>query len=355
MHEFADILATWYRKNLRDLPWRHTKDPFRIWLSEISLQQTRVDQGLAYYHKFVDTFPDIRSLAEAPEDQVLRLWQGLGYYSRARNLHAAAKQLMDLHDGKFPADYNAIRNLKGIGDYTAAAISSFAFGLPYPVVDGNVYRFLSRFAGIETSIDSNAGKKEFTELATALLSQSDPATHNQAIMEFGATVCTPKNPDCRSCPFAFSCYALNNDAISRLPVKKNKIAVRPRYFTYFIISDGDRYLIHRRDQKDIWQGLYEFPLAETDSLIHEDELISHPVLLNLTGHFTVKHFSEIIRHQLSHQTIHCRFVHVDVDTLPVVENYQSVTADEAELLAMPQIIVKYLDNYAGFRHLLSAV
>jgi A/G-specific adenine glycosylase len=346
MTDFSRVLRNWYSKKGRNLPWRETKNPYFIWLSEVILQQTRVEQGRPYYELFIENFPQVTDLANAKQDKVLRLWQGLGYYSRARNLHFAAKQILESHSGKFPSNYEEIKALKGIGDYTAAAIASFAFNLPHPVVDGNVYRFLSRYAGIHTPIDSTAGKKEFALLAEELLDRKYPGTHNQAMMEIGATICKPSNPLCGECPFVNSCYSFENGEIANLPVKEKKTKVRDRHFTYVIISDGKNVLLHQRGPKDIWQGLFEFPLIETQKLLTPKAILRQALYLDLTDAATIiEKVSTVIRHQLSHQSIHARFVHLKVDKLPMVTtnpDYQKVKLSALDTHAMPQLIVKYL-------------
>ncbi len=259
MKSFSATLLTWYDRNKRSLPWRDVGDPYLIWLSEIILQQTRVNQGMAYYLKFSKKFPTPLALAQAGEDEVLKLWQGLGYYSRARNLHAAAKSM----NGKFPTTYEGVRALKGVGDYTAAAICSMAYQMPYAVVDGNVYRVLSRVFGIETPIDSTAGKKEFTALAQNLLDKKRPGDFNQALMDFGATVCTPQTPLCKECPFAKLCAAYRTGRIEELPVKAQKTKISTRYFHYIYVEQGNFTWLHKRGAGDVWQNLYELPLVET--------------------------------------------------------------------------------------------
>ncbi|CAN5441667.1 A/G-specific adenine glycosylase [soil metagenome] len=351
MEDFSKILRAWYRKKGRDLPWRSTSDPYKIWLSEIILQQTRVDQGTPYYHRFIDNFQTINDLANAHEDKVLRLWQGLGYYSRARNLHHAAKQLKEQHQGKFPANYSEIRALKGIGDYTAAAIASFAFNLPHAVVDGNVYRFLSRFFGITTAIDSSKGKKQFAELADSLLDHKHAATHNQAIMEIGAMICKPKNPLCEECPFIGSCAAYHKGLIAQLPVKEKKLKVRTRYFHYLIIHDSRSVLIASRQEKDIWQGLFEFPLLETEAeagiaLLRETELWKKLI----PAHAKVEKVSSEKKHLLSHQTLKARFWWINIDKFQKSTSYAPfLKVDFASLdhYGMPQLIVKYIDEEGG--------
>src|ERR1041385_985871 len=255
--DFSQILLSWYARNRRDLPWRKTRDPYKIWLSEVILQQTRVQQGLPYYLAFVKKCPDVKKLAAAPEDEVVKLWQGLGYYSRARNLHAAAKMVVKDFAGKFPGNYEDLRKLKGIGDYTAAAIASLSFDERKAVVDGNVYRVLSRIFGIEDAIDSTVGKKIFSELANELISQKFPADHNKAIMEFGALQCVPKNPDCKNCPFVLHCYAQKKKIIHLFPLKSKKTKITDRFFYYLVIRHKGHIYIKQRTGKDIWKGLFD--------------------------------------------------------------------------------------------------
>ena len=259
---FTTDLLRWYAENRRDLPWRDTTDPYLIWLSEVILQQTRIQQGWAYWERFVERWPTVEELAAASEDEVLRLWQGLGYYSRARNLHTAAKQIVQM--GRFPRTYEDIRSLKGVGDYTAAAIASFAFGLPHAVVDGNVYRVLSRHFGIDTPINTTEGKKLFTSLANELLPADQPAAFNQAMMDFGAIQCTPQSPRCVLCPFTTSCDALRTGRIDLLPVKEKKLTIKTRHFSYLYIRYNHTTAFHRRSAGDIWQGLWEPLLFESD-------------------------------------------------------------------------------------------
>lgn len=261
---FSRALQPWYAAHRRDLPWRRAKDPYRVWLSEVILQQTRVDQGTAYWERFVRRWPNVKALAQATEAEVLKEWQGLGYYSRARNLRAAAQQVLEQFNGRFPATHTALRSLKGVGDYTAAAIASICFDQPEAVVDGNVYRVLARVFGIATPIDSAAGKREFQTLADALVDPHHPGDHNQAVMELGATVCTPKAPACQECPLARRCIARSEGRIAALPVKGKKTSLRIRHFNYLIIRAPQGVLMRQRNGKDIWQGLWELPMLETD-------------------------------------------------------------------------------------------
>lgn len=257
---FAATLLQWFKNNERSLPWRETKDAYAIWLSEVILQQTRIVQGMSYWERFMAQWPTVNTLAAATEDEVLKAWQGLGYYSRARNLHTAARQVVEL--GRFPQTFKELKTLKGVGDYTAAAIASIAFGEPVAVVDGNVYRVLSRYYGIDTPIDSTEGKKEFQALAQSLLPINEPADYNEAIMDFGATQCTPNSPHCSACPLCETCVAFREQRINELPVKSKKVKQRERHFTYLCIEYEGKIAIHQRGAGDIWQGLWEFPQAE---------------------------------------------------------------------------------------------
>lgn len=320
-YTFSFRLRNWYLINKRELPWRETVDPYLIWISEIILQQTRVQQGLDYYNRFVFRFPDVRTLGAAPLEEVLKYWQGLGYYSRARNLHAAAKQVMEIYGGEFPSDHKQILSLKGIGDYTAAAIASFAFKQPYAVLDGNVFRVLARIYGIDDAIDSGSGKKVFAELARELLDPRHPDQHNQAIMEFGALWCVPVSPDCDSCIFREECIGRQQGRVSELPFKAGKTKVRDRWFNYFQIVSGDHTWIHRRTAKDIWSHLYEFPLIETDRSVGLEELMLLPAFKSLFPEEAIRQsdadfrFQLVMRdkkHILSHQRIHASFYKVMV-------------------------------------------
>lgn len=298
MNALRQALSDWYKVQQRDLPWRHTQDPYFIWLSEIILQQTRVDQGLPYYLKFTKSFPTVQDLANASQQEVLNLWQGLGYYSRGRNLHATAQQIATTYNGAFPESYEGLLKLKGVGPYTAAAIASFAFNLPHAVVDGNVFRVLSRYFGIETAINSNEGKKLFETLAQELLDLDNPALHNQAIMEFGALQCKPVSPNCAVCPVQETCVALLSNKVSELPNKIKKVKVRKRFFVYHILANAQNELaFSKRGSKDIWEGLYEFPLTEFATL---DEM-----LLYLEGK---KIIGERFQHILTHQRIEAYFI-----------------------------------------------
>lgn len=342
---FSEALIKWYNTNKRDLPWRHEDDPYKIWLSEIILQQTQVAQGLSYYLKFIQNYPTVKKLADADEDDVLKLWQGLGYYSRARNLHETAKKIDKEFKGKFPKTFLEIKSLKGVGDYTAAAIASFAFNLPHAVVDGNVYRVLSRVFGIKTPIDSNLGKKEFYFLAEQLLNSKKPAENNQAIMEFGSQFCKPTNPDCENCIFKSKCFAFQKNIVDELPVKAKKAKTRNRFFNYLIIVDKNHeVIIHKRDKKDIWKGLYEFVLIETEEACKRDALLKRKnVIEMLTSGYSVLYSSKHYKHILSHQHLYAQFYVIKQKS--VFKNKEkTVTVGNVKKLAFPRLIEKFLND-----------
>ena len=307
---FSRIILEWYELNKRLLPWRNTNEPYRIWLSEIMLQQTRVAQGIPYYMSFVDAFPTVQDLAAASEEQVLKLWQGLGYYSRARNLHATAKIITEKYNGKFPDTYKELLQLKGIGDYTASAIASICFGRAEAVVDGNVYRVLSRYYGIDLPINGSEGILYFKELAKEIMDAKNIRDYNQGIMEFGALQCTPKNPDCNSCPLQKSCVAFATNRIDILPVKIKKNKVRNRYFNYMVLVDENKQtLLQQRQGNGIWQNLYEFPLLETEKYIGQREVadnLKELVALEEPSEIYLYNENKIV-HKLSHQHLHTRF------------------------------------------------
>ena len=318
--DFKRELIHWYSINKRDLPWRKTKNPYYIWLSEIILQQTQVKQGLPYYEAFVKQYPSVFDLANASEEAVLKLWQGLGYYSRARNLHATAKHIAFNLNGKFPNNYKDLLTLKGVGDYTASAISSIAFNEVAAVVDGNVYRVLSRYFGIKTPINSTTGIKEFKSLASSLIDKKQPATFNQAIMEFGARQCKPKNPDCTTCPINKGCAALQKKLTDTLPVKLKKTKVSTKYFNFLVCIDANKnILFEKRNKKGIWQNLYQFPLVESKKSLTINEFhllnLEHTVLESSKFNYSL--YNEIDKvHKLSHQHLHTKFWIVEVDLLP---------------------------------------
>lgn len=299
---FSAKIVEWYQEHHRRLPWRETKDPYLIWLSEIILQQTRVAQGLPYFEAFLKKYPTVHALASADEQSVLRLWQGLGYYTRARNLHACSRTLVTSYKGKFPRTFDELRKLKGVGTYTAAAIASFAFDVPVAVVDGNVYRVLSRVFGIADDISSPKGKKNFWELANRLVPNANAALHNQAIMEFGALQCTPLNPKCEACPLKRSCIAHQRGLQQDLPVRSKARKASRRNFFYFALRQGNKWLMKQRVDDDIWKGLWDFPLYEGKARVSTEDLLKFlPTAEGVT-------ISPVFRHVLSHQIIHARFV-----------------------------------------------
>lgn len=341
----SNRLTHWYLQNKRDLPWRKTHEPYQIWLSEIILQQTRIEQGLPYFNRFINAYPTVFDLANAPADEVLKLWQGLGYYSRARNLHETAKYVAEELKGTFPEDYKGLLKLKGVGDYTASAIASFCYNEPVAVVDGNVYRVLSRIFGIDTPINSTQGIKEFKNLAQKLLDHEDPATFNQAIMEFGALHCKPQNPLCGSCPFNDMCLALKNDEIKSLPVKLKKTKVKKRYFNYLVFDlENEKTIIEQRQGKGIWNGLYQFPLVESDKLIGEKDLVEKKEFNDLTknGDYSLKLFNEDpVVHKLSHQHLYTRFWIVDSEDT----SESSVPLERITEYPVPVLIGNFLNEY----------
>lgn len=338
MQTVADILIAWYERNGRSLPWRTTRDPYRIWLSEVILQQTRVAQGWDYYLRFTERFPDVVSLAAADEDTVLKLWQGLGYYSRARNLHAAARQVMTDFGGRFPETFEDVRSLRGVGDYTAAAICSMAYDLPCAVVDGNVYRVLARLFDIEEPIDTGIGKKLFAELARETLGEAQPAVYNQAIMDFGAIACTPLQPHCEECPLAEQCAARATGTVAERPVKKKTTKVRDRRFHYLHITCGERTVLHRRGAGDIWQGLYEFPLVETDETPHTTETFRNWVGEKWVQRETI----DLPKHQLSHQRIFATVHRIEVEKFTPTAEAHAVPIAAMDDYAIPRLLERYL-------------
>jgi A/G-specific adenine glycosylase len=349
MNHFSEKIIHWYEKNKRDLPWRNTKNPYLIWLSEIILQQTRVEQGMSYYLKFVKTFPTVKHLAKADNELVMKLWQGLGYYSRARNLHTTAQLITDKYKGNFPKEYKDILSLKGIGEYTAAAIASFAYNKPHAVVDGNVYRVLSRVFGIETPIDSTQGKQEFYQLANELIDKKNPAIHNQAIMELGAIQCKPVSPDCSVCPLNTMCFAYSKNRIADLPVKAKKTKVRNRYFNYIVLHHKSTTAINKRTEKDIWTNLYDFPLIETDTELTEEQFIKSANWKQFIGSskYIVKSVSVSYKHILSHQKIYARFWEIECEKpFGKLLSKTGIVIKEKDIhqYAVPRLIENYLNR-----------
>lgn len=338
MTDFHLLITDWYRQNKRDLPWRETRNPYFIWLSEIILQQTRVDQGMNYYLKFIEHYPTVEDLAIAEEQKVLNDWQGLGYYSRARNLHYTAKYICNELNGIFPSSFETLKKLKGVGPYTAAAIASIAYDEPVSVVDGNVYRVLSRIFNIENPIDSTEGIKTFQQLADELLPHSNAAEFNQAMMEFGALQCKPAQPDCTICPFEAKCQANNHSTISIRPVKSKKIKVRKRYFYYSIFEENEKIVVLKREQKDIWQHLYEFPLLESEHPLSEKELTQ----LHEKKDNVIEKISIEFKHILSHQHIYARFIHFN--KIPKHFSTNCIARNDLIDYPLPRLIDRYWEN-----------
>lgn len=344
---FEKELLNWYQKNKRDLPWRHTQNPYLIWLSEVILQQTRVKQGMPYYLKFVEAYPTVQDLANADEQEVLRHWQGLGYYSRARNMHHTAKQIVQDLEGKFPISYQELLKLKGVGKYTAAAIASFAYNESVPVVDGNVYRVLARLFGIEDDIASTKGQKIFAEQASELVSTNSAGEYNQAIMEFGATHCTPQKPNCMFCPFSTACVANQEGKQSVLPVKLKKAKARNRFFHYIVFEYEDQFLLNKRTGKEIWQGLYDFINIESKKKLEEEDVLNEISKLVETQSFLLKDVSKNYKHILSHQRLNVDFYHISLNKMYNRIGGNSVqffTKMQIEELPKPILIQKYLEE-----------
>ena len=344
-----DTLINWFAENRRDLPWRHNPTPYQVWLSEIILQQTRVNQGWDYYLRFVEKWPTVNELANASEEEVLKMWQGLGYYSRARNLHQCAKQIVEQYGGQFPADFEKLKQLKGIGDYTAAAIASIAFDLPHAVVDGNVYRVLSRLFDIDTPININEGQTVFAKIADDLLNREQPGLHNQAMMEFGALQCTPKNPNCLLCPLQAQCLAFANQTVMQRPVKLQKLKVSTRYFNYLVFRIEGNVYLHKRSGNDIWKNLYDFPCIESENPMTVEEVIASEKFQQLIENksFTIIKTSPTFTHKLTHRTIIAQFIEIKLEEkLLRIETNDLFLARETDLgnFPIPRLIDLYLNN-----------
>jgi len=342
-------IINWYEFYKRDLPWRNSIDPYKIWISEIMLQQTQVVTVVDYYHRFIDCFPTLVELAKADEQEVLNLWQGLGYYSRARNLHQAAKSIVDDYNGVFPDSYQEILKLKGIGVYTASAIAAFAYNLPHAAVDGNVYRVLSRLFGISEATTSPKGKKLFQSLADEVMGDAPANVYNQAIIEFGALQCTAKNPDCESCPVRVQCFAYNNKQQGAFPVKKKRIKLTDRYFYYLFIYSDDHFLMQQRGDTDIWRKLFEYPLLETQEKTELADLLKTESWKTLIQEREIRVTNQISNkvHKLSHQNLHIEFIHIEMgrDDLEIFTPYILVDRKDASVYPMPKPIEKHLDMW----------
>jgi A/G-specific adenine glycosylase len=342
--DFSSDIIIWYKQKRRDLPWRSTNDPYKIWLSEVILQQTRVEQGMPYYFSFVEKYPDVHALAEAPEQDVLKLWQGLGFYSRARNLHFAAKQVVNDNDGVFPRTFDEIKKLKGVGDYTAAAIASIAFGEAEAVVDGNVKRVIARLMGVQAT-DTRL-YKDVKALMDEHIDKDHPGEFNQAVMEFGALQCTPKSPDCNNCIFSEICFAFRNDMVDHLPARKEKKKPRDRYFSYFVIKNDDAVVLQKRTGDDIWKNLYEFPLIESNSALSPENLLKEPDFISWFGSGAQLSGAEKeYKHQLSHQTIHARYYTIKgIDTNSFPEGWKAVSLDDLEDYPISRLMERFLEE-----------
>jgi A/G-specific adenine glycosylase len=341
-------LIEWYQLSKRDLPWRNTHNPYKIWISEIILQQTRVIQGLEYYKRFINRFPNVKSLAAAEEQEVLTYWQGLGYYSRARNLHSAAKTIVNEYKGEFPKNYHSILKLKGIGEYTAAAITSFAWNMPYPVVDGNVFRVLSRLFAIEEPIDTNKGKKYFTELAEELMDKKQAGLFNQAIMEFGALQCTPSAPSCSVCPLEAICLAKAQNAIVQYPVKQNKTKTKDVYLYYFHIRDSEYLYLKQRKGQGIWQNLFEFPLIESETSLSFEEISQNSLFKKWFPAKNNHHFKLIVenkKHILSHRILYVHFYTIEIDNEEGLKDFVKVHPKELGDYPVHRLMQYYFSTF----------
>ena len=341
---FSETILVWYRKNKRDLPWRETLDPYKIWLSEIILQQTRVAQGTPYYEKFLKSFPTVEHLANAGETEVLKLWQGLGYYSRARNLHATSKTIVDKYGGRFPDTYKGLLELKGVGDYTASAIASICFDEPRAVVDGNVYRVLARYFGIETPINSTKGIKYFKELARSIMNADHIRDYNQGVMEFGAVQCVPKNPDCPACPLKNGCMARQRNNVAGLPVKLGRTKVRKRYFNYLVVLDGEgKTQLRQRKGKGIWENLFEFPRLDSDRELGRKQVERNlSEVLQLEEPPTVYQYGEgQVVHKLSHQHLYTKFWVVKTSG----KLNEGVVLSDLERYPVPVLVANFISSF----------
>ena len=343
MHIEQEIIK-WYHINKRELPWRKTKDPYIIWISEILLQQTQVKQAIGYFERFIEHFPNINVLANASEEEVLNQWQGLGYYSRARNLHFSAKYIVRELNGVFPKNYNSIIKLKGVGDYTAAAIASIAFSEMVPAIDGNVYRVLARLFNEQSDTVSANGKKIFKKIATNLIQNQNPADYNQSMMEFGALLCKPANPSCTECPVKDVCLAFKHGTIKDLPLKKKKIKIKNRYFHYIFIISNKETLIQKRTEKDIWQGLYEFPLIETKTETNTEDLLSSEKWMKITGKtFELIKVSTPVLHKLSHQLLHISFYTIKAKKINKCQQTQ-IPIKQLVDYPVPKVIENFINS-----------
>ncbi len=344
---FSERILNWYAEHKRALPWRETKNPYVIWLSEIILQQTRVEQGMPYFFRFLETYPNVTKFANAEEAEILRLWQGLGYYSRARNMHKASKQVLELHNAEFPTDYQSLLKLPGVGEYTAAAISSFSSNHAHAVLDGNVFRVLARYFGIEEPINSSSGKKIFSKLAEEMLDRNQPAEYNQAIMDFGSLQCKPKNPNCAECVLRIDCRAYESGLVNVLPAKIKGKKSKDRFFHYFIIEHDGAVLMSQRSEGDVWANLFEFPMIESDADLNVAELVQMEEFQKDFGLSVPTQIKGQIKHILSHQNIYARFYKLEINAskLPKKSHWNYFILEKLDTLAKHKLISSFVEHY----------
>lgn len=344
---FSQRILSWYSTHKRALPWRETKNPYIIWLSEIILQQTRVEQGLPYFLKFLESYPNVTRFANAEEADILRLWQGLGYYSRARNMHKASQHVLKFHAGEFPVDYQELLALPGVGDYTAAAISSFSSNQAHAVLDGNVFRVLSRYLGIEEPINSGAGKKLFFQLAEELMDRQNPGEYNQAIMDFGSLQCKPKNPDCAECILRLDCVAYNTGKVDQLPKKNKAKKSRDRFFHYFLIEHDDQWLMSQRSEGDVWANLYEFPMIESSGDLEISELLEMNEYQENFGSNVPELIYGQIKQVLSHQNIYAKFysLRISQGELTKKSHWNYFLLENLDKLAKHKLISSFMERF----------
>ena len=347
LSKFRALLVQWNsHQNSREMPWKGEKDPYKIWLSEIILQQTRVEQGWKYYEKFIAVFPDIYRLAAAKDEKIYKLWEGLGYYSRCKNLIETARFISKKLKGKFPREFDDILSLKGVGIYTASAIASFAYDLPFAVVDGSVFRVLSRVFGIKKPIDSTAGKKLFTQLAYDLLGKKQPGIYNQALMDFGAVICKPQNPICNNCILRDHCFAYKNDLVNKLPIKEKKIRITTRWFNYLVIVYHGKTYIRMRTDNDIWKNLHEFVLIETNNEVSVKKLLTkaEKQILLKKGTYKILSVSPVSTQQLSHQKIVGRFIKLNLKKEFDLQGFNAIPLKQQSRYAFPRLITAYFEK-----------
>ncbi len=343
---FGLIIRGWYKKNRRELPMRQTRDPYKIWVSEIIMQQTRMNQGIPYYLRFIEAFPTVADLAAAPEDSVLKLWQGLGYYSRARNLQGSARHIMEHLGGEIPGDFQGLLQLKGVGRYTAAAIASICYDEPIAAVDGNVSRVIARLYGVENAVNSTPGARQIEALAQELVDRKDPGTHNQAMIDFGAMICVPASPECPGCPCAGGCNANLSGRVDQIPVKTPKQTPAKRWFYYYLILCRGKTILTKRGEKDIWRSLYQFPVLESKTPLPEKELVSTHVPAPMISRLQQVSLSAPIIHQLTHRTIHAQFIHLEVSSLPenLPAGWMNISLQDLDKYPVPRLIHRYLES-----------